>query len=85
VAPCNVARLRDVTGYWKHLVEQRACEAERVQKALGGPGDEHDAQMLGIHLAHIDHLTAAIDRLGEEMQRLTRPFAGLLDKTKYQR
>jgi transposase len=75
VPPCNIARLRDVTGYWKHLVEQRATEAERVQKAQDPARDEHDALMLAIHLAHIDHLTAAIDRLDEEVQRLISPFA----------
>jgi len=76
VPPCNIARLRDVTGYWKQLVGQRADESGRVHRAMDGAGDEHDALMLGIHLAHVDHLTAAIDRVDQEMQRLTSPFAG---------
>jgi transposase len=76
VPPCNVGRLRDVTRYWKRLVEQRAEEAERVRKALDGAGDEHDALMLGVRRAHIEHLTAAIDLLDAEAQRLTGPFAG---------
>jgi len=85
VPPCNVARLRDVTSYRKHLVEQRACETERVQRALGSPGEEHDALIVGIQLAHIDHLTAAIDRLGDEMQGMISPFAGLLDSANYRK
>ena len=76
VPPWNIARLLDVTGYWKLLVEQRAGEAERAREALEGAGDEHGALLLGLHLGHIDHLTAAIDRLDEEVRRLTGPFAG---------
>jgi hypothetical protein len=37
--------------------------------------DQHDAFMLSMHVAHVDHLTAAIERLDDEMQSLTRPFA----------
>jgi transposase len=130
VPPPDIARLRDLTRYRKKLVEERAHEAQRIQKlledagikldsvvtdvtgtsarhmlealmageqdvevmadmaigrmrpkigelrlALEGRFDQHHAFMLGMQLAHIDHLTAAIERLDAEVQRLTVPFA----------
>ena len=130
VPPPEIARLRDLTRYRKKLVEERAHEAQRVQKlledagikldsvvsevtgasarhmlealmageqdlevmadmaigrmrpkiaelrlALEGRFDEHHALMLSMHFAHIDHLTAAIERLDAEVKRLTVPFA----------
>lgn len=130
VPPSDIARLRDLTRYRKKLVEERAHEAQRVQKlledagikldsvltdvtgksarhmlealmageqdvevmadmamgrmrpkiaelrlALEGRFDEHHALMLSMHFAHIDHLTAAIERLDGEVQRMTLPFA----------
>ena len=113
----RAARPRDLTRYPKKLVEERAHEAQRVQKVLEdgksaplvldalmagdqdveamadmaigrtrprigelrlaseGRFDEHHALMPGMHFAHIDHLTASIERLDGEVQRLTGPFA----------
>jgi hypothetical protein len=45
-----------------------------LRLALEGRFDEHHALMLGMHFAHIDHLTAAIERLDAEVKRLTIPF-----------
>jgi transposase len=66
----NLAR---VTTRPARLVPRAQMATEHV---LEGWFDEHDAFMLGAHLAHIDLLTAAIERLDEEVLRLTHPFAG---------
>lgn len=83
VPPCDVARLRSLTRHQEELVEERAPEGRRVPELLDGAGvdegrlDEHDSCMLR---AHLDHLTAAVDRLEEEVLRLTHPFAGHLTR-----
>ena len=129
VPPTDIARLRDLTRYRKKLIEERAQEAQRIQKlledagikldsvvsevtgksarlmlealmageqdvevmadmaigrmrpkigdlrlALEGRFNEHHALMLGMHLSHVDHLTAAIERMDAEVARLTVPF-----------
>lgn len=130
VAPPVIARLRDLTRYRKKLVEDRAREVQRVQKALEIAGvkldsvvsdvmgkaarrmlealiagehdveviaemaltrmrpkipalqlalesrfDDHNALMVSMHFAHIDHLSAAIERLDQEVERELAPFA----------
>jgi hypothetical protein len=51
-------------------------EPQAAEHVLHDRLDEHDAFVLDVHLAHIDHLTAAIERLDEEVLRLTHPFSG---------
>lgn len=46
-----------------------------LRLALEGGFDEHHALMLRLHLHHVDELTAAIDRLDEEVDRLIAPFS----------
>jgi len=46
-----------------------------LRLALEGGFDEHHALMLRLHLEHIDQLTASIDGLDKEVDRLIRPFA----------
>ena len=125
-----IARLRDLTRYRKKLIEDRAREVQRVQKALEIAGvkldsvvsdvmgkaarrildalivgerdveviaemaltrmrpkipelqlaleshfDDHNALMVSMHFAHIDHLSAAIERLDQEVERELTPFA----------
>ena len=125
-----IARLRDLTRYRKKLIEDRAREVQRVQKALEIAGvkldsvvsdvmgkaarrmldalivgerdvevmaemaltrmrpripelrlalesrfDDHNALMVSMHLGHIDHLSAAIERLDQEVERELAPFA----------
>jgi transposase len=46
-----------------------------LRLALEGRFDSHHGLMCAMHLAHIDHLTAAIDAIDEEVDRRLAPFA----------
>ena len=46
-----------------------------LRLALLGRFDEHHALMIRMHLAHIDHLSASIDALDTEVDRVIAPFA----------
>lgn len=46
-----------------------------LRLALEGDLDDHRALMLKMHLDHIDHLTASIDHLETEIDRVIAPFA----------
>jgi transposase len=46
-----------------------------LRLALEGGFDDHHALMLRLHLEHVDQLTAAIDNLDGEVDRLIRPFS----------
>jgi transposase len=46
-----------------------------LRLALDGGFDDHHALMLRLHLTHVDQLTASIDGLDEEVDRLIAPFA----------
>jgi len=52
----------------------RAKIAE-LRLALEGRFGDHHALMLSMHLAHIDHLSAAIERLDAQIDREIAPFA----------
>ena len=56
------------------LTRMRPKMAE-LQLALEGGFTDHHAVMLTMHLGHIDHLSAAIDRLDTETERMIAPFA----------
>ena len=43
-----------------------------LRRALVGRFDEHHALMISMHLAHVDHLSAGIDRLDAEADRPAR-------------
>lgn len=45
-----------------------------LQLALEGRFNDHHALMLRLHLDHVDHLSAMIDRLDEEVDRAVAPF-----------
>lgn len=45
-----------------------------LRLALEGGFDDHHALMLRLHLHHVDELTAAIDRLDQEVDRVIAPF-----------
>jgi transposase len=47
----------------------------QLQRALAGRFGQHHAEMLRLHLAHIDHLDALIDRLDERIDAKLHPFA----------
>ncbi len=46
-----------------------------LRHALLGRFDEHHALMISMHLAHVDHLSAGIDRLDAEVDRVVVPFS----------
>ena len=46
-----------------------------LRQALLGRFDEHHALMIRMHLDHVDHLSASIDRLDAEVDRVIAPFA----------
>jgi transposase len=45
-----------------------------LRLALEGGFDDHHALLLRMHLDHVDNLSASIDRLDVEVDRLMRPF-----------
>jgi len=53
-----------------------------LRLALEGRFSDHHALMLSMHLAHIDHLTAAIERLDAETDREIAPFAEAVRQVK---
>jgi transposase len=46
----------------------------QLRLALEGRFDEHHALLLGMHLDHVDRLTASIERLDTEVDRQLAPF-----------
>jgi transposase len=46
-----------------------------LRLALLGRFNEHHALMISMHLAHIDHLSASVDTLDAEIDRVMAPFA----------
>ncbi len=46
-----------------------------LRQALVGRFDDHHGLLLRMHLDHVDHLSALVDRLDEEVDRLMAPFA----------
>ena len=46
-----------------------------LRQALVGHFDDHHGLLLRMHLDHVDHLSALVDRLDEEVDRLMAPFA----------
>jgi transposase len=46
----------------------------QLQLALEGRFNDHHALMLRLHLDHVDHLSAMVDRLDEEVDRAGGPF-----------
>lgn len=46
-----------------------------LRLALEGGFDDHHALILRLHLQHVDQLSASIDGLDVEVDRLMRPFA----------
>ena len=51
-----------------------------LRQALEGNFGAHHALMARMHLAHIDHLTRAIDRLDTEVDRVIAPFAAQVSR-----
>ena len=49
-----------------------------LRRALVGRFDEHHALMISMHLTHIDHLSAGIDRLDAQIEVVIAPFANQL-------
>jgi transposase len=45
-----------------------------LRLALGGRFNDHHALMLRLHLDHVDHLSAMVDRLDQEVDRAVGPF-----------
>lgn len=46
-----------------------------LRRALLGRFDDHHALMIRMHLAHVDHLSAAIDTLDAQIEAVIVPFA----------
>ena len=55
-------------------------EIPELQFALGSRFDDHNELMLSIYFAHIDHLSEAIERLDQEVERDLVPFAEQLQR-----
>jgi transposase len=45
-----------------------------LRRALLGRFDDHHALMISMHLAHVDHLSAGIDRLDAQIEVVIAPF-----------
>jgi transposase len=54
------------------------AKLELLRQAMEGRFAEHHRVMLREHLAHIDHLSASIDRLEEQVSALLAPFGDQL-------
>jgi transposase len=66
---------RDVTVMADMALTRMRPKMAELQLALEGGFTDHHALMLAMHLDHIDHLSAAIDRLDRETDRVIAPFA----------
>ena len=64
-----VAGERDVEVMAEMALTRMRPKIAELRLALEGRFEDHHALMLSLHLAHIDHLTATIDRLDEEVER----------------
>jgi len=65
---------RDVEVMAEMALTRMRPKIAELQLALEGRFEDHHALMLSLHLAHIDQLTATIDRLDREVERELVPF-----------
>ena len=70
-----VAGERDVEAMAEMALTRMRPKIGELRLALEGRFDDHHALMLSLHLAHIDQLSATIERLDREVQRELDPFA----------
>jgi len=70
-----IAGQRDVDVMADMALTRMRPRIAELRLALEGRFDGHHALMLGMHLGHIDQLTASIERLDAEVAREIGPFA----------
>ena len=70
-----IAGERDAEVMAEMALRRMRPKIAELRLALEGRFSDHHALMLSMHLAHIDHLTAAIERLDAETDREIAPFA----------
>lgn len=70
-----VAGVRDVDAMADLARASLKRKIPALRLALEGGFTEHHALMLGLHLAHVDQVTASIERLDREVDREMAPFA----------
>jgi transposase len=66
---------RDVEVIAEMALTRMRPKIPELQLALESRFDDHNALMVSMHFAHIDHLSAAIERLDQEVERELAPFA----------
>lgn len=66
---------RDVTVLADMALTRMRPKIGELRLALEGGFTDHHAGMLSMHLDHIDHLSAAIDRLDTHIEGVIAPFA----------
>jgi transposase len=69
-----VAGVRDVEVMAAMARTRMKAKVPELRLALEGGFNEHHSLMLRMHLAHVDHLTAAVAGLDEEVDREIAPF-----------
>lgn len=66
---------RDVEVMSEMALTRMRAKRPELRLALEGRFSEHHALMLRMHLSHVDHLTAGIAAIDEEVDRRLAPFA----------
>lgn len=73
-----IAGVRDVEALAELAHTRMRPKIPQLRRALEGRFGTHHALMLRMHLEHIDQLSANIERLDLEVDRVVRPFAAQL-------
>jgi transposase len=70
-----IAGVRDLDALAELARTRMRAKIPQLRRALEGRFDTHHALMLRMHLDHVDQLSAAIERLDVEVDRVIRPFS----------
>jgi transposase len=70
-----IAGVRDVDALAELAHTRMRAKIPQLRRALEGRFGAHHALMLRMHLDHVDQLSAAIERLDVEVDRVIRPFS----------
>ena len=75
-----IAGVRDVDALAELAHTRMRPKIPQLRRALEGRFGAHHALMLRMHLDHVDQLSAAIERLDVEVDRVIRPFSAQLQR-----
>ncbi|HSJ76621.1 MAG TPA: IS110 family transposase [Gemmatimonadales bacterium] len=75
-----IVGVRDVAALAELAHTRMRPKIPQLRQALEGRFAAHHALMLRMHLDHIDQLSAGIERLDEEVDRVIRPFSEQLQR-----